>query len=108
MANITEVTVANFDAVVLQAGNTPVLVDFWASWCPPCRAIAPILEDIGQELHGKVIIVKLNVEDHPQIANRYGVSSIPTMIIFKAGQQADRLVGYQSRENILARLHTQM
>ena len=109
MANISEVTASNFDTVVLQAGSTPVMVDFWAQWCAPCRAIAPILEAISLEQQGKVIIVKLNVENFPQIANRYSVNSIPTMIIFKAGQQVDRLVGgNQSRESITARLQAHM
>ena len=86
------VTDASFDAEVLRASE-PVLVDFWAEWCPPCKAIAPVLEELSTELSGKVKIVKLNVDDNPSTAARYNVRSIPTMILFKAGEAADFKIG---------------
>ena len=86
------VTDANFAAEVL-GSKEPVLVDFWAEWCGPCRAIAPILEEISGEMAGKVKIVKLNVDENPGTAAQFGVRSIPTMILFKDGQAADMKIG---------------
>lgn len=86
------VTDANFATEVL-GSSEPVLVDFWAEWCGPCRAIAPILEEISGEMAGKVKIVKLNVDENPGTAAQYGVRSIPTMILFKGGQAADMKIG---------------
>jgi len=86
------VTDADFDAEVL-AANEPVLVDFWAEWCPPCKAIAPILDVLSDELAGKVKIVKLNVDENPSTTAKYGVRSIPTMILFKGGEAADMKIG---------------
>ena len=90
MANL--VTDTTFDAEVL-AASEPVLVDFWAEWCPPCKAMDPILDDLSRELAGKVKIVKLNVDDNPGTASKYGVRSIPTMILFKGGEAADMKIG---------------
>jgi thioredoxin 1 len=86
------VSEATFGQEVLSA-NEPVLVDFWAEWCGPCRAIAPVLDELSSELEGKVKIVKLNVDENPSIAAQYGVRSIPTMILFKGGQAADMKIG---------------
>lgn len=86
------VSEATFGQEVLQS-NEPVLVDFWAEWCGPCRAIAPVLDELSSELEGKVKIVKLNVDENPGIAAQYGVRSIPTMILFKNGAAADMKVG---------------
>jgi thioredoxin 1 len=92
---------ATFDAEVLGA-NGPVLVDFWAEWCPPCKAMDPILDQLAVELAGKVKIVKLDVEENPAIVVRYNVRSMPTMIIFKDGQPADQKVGAgQSRVQLI-------
>jgi thioredoxin len=87
-----QVTDANFSDEVLNA-QEPVLVDFWAEWCGPCKAIAPVLEELSGELAGKVKIVKLNVDENPNTTVQYGVRSIPTMILFKGGQAADMKVG---------------
>ena len=83
---------SNFATEVLEA-DRPVLVDFWAEWCGPCRAIAPVLDELSTELAGKVKIVKLNVDENPGIASQYGVRSIPTMILFKGGEAADMKIG---------------
>jgi thioredoxin 1 len=107
MANILEVTVSNFDTEVLKA-DMPVLVDFWAPWCGPCRAVAPMLETINQELQGKVKFVKVNVDDHQQLAVRFGVQAIPTLIIFKNGEAVDRIVGSIPREQISSHLQAQL
>lgn len=108
MANITEVSIASFDTEVLQAGTTPVLVDFWAPWCGPCRAVAPMLEAVSQELQGKAKIVKVNVDDNQQLAVRFSVQAIPTLVIFKNGEAVDRIVGMIPREEISRRLMAQM
>jgi thioredoxin 1 len=83
---------ANFGQEVLNS-NVPVLVDFWAEWCGPCLAIAPVLDELSTELHGKVKIVKLNVDQNPSTTAQYGVRSIPTMILFKNGEAADMKIG---------------
>jgi len=88
----THVSDANFGEEVLSS-KEPVLVDFWAEWCGPCRAIAPVLEELSSELQGKVKIVKLNVDENQQTMMRYGVRSIPTLILFKNGEPVDMKVG---------------
>jgi thioredoxin 1 len=89
--NLTEVTDNNFAAEVLEAGQ-PVLVDFWAPWCGPCRIIAPHLEELDNE-RDDLMVVKLNVDDNPQTAAKYGIMSIPTLILFKNGEVAKQVVG---------------
>jgi thioredoxin 1 len=86
------VSEATFGQEVLNSSE-PVLVDFWAEWCGPCRAIAPVLDELSSELAGKVKIVKLNVDENPGLAAQYGVRSIPTMILFKGGAAADMKIG---------------
>jgi thioredoxin len=89
---VGKVSDADFDSEVLKAGS-PVVVDFWAEWCQPCRAIAPALEEISGSLGDKVKIVKLNVDESPRTAQKYGIMSIPTLMIFKNGELASRQVG---------------
>lgn len=92
MKGITEVqNEAEFDTLI--AGQTPVLVDFWAAWCGPCRMIAPILGELAEELGDQVRIAKVNVDNLPEIATRFFVQGIPTMILFRGGQELDRMVG---------------
>ena len=89
---VDKVTDATFEQDVLKA-TEPVVVDFWADWCGPCRMIAPALEEISKSLNGKVKIVKLNVDENPHTAQKYGIMSIPTLMIFKNGELASRQVG---------------
>lgn len=97
-------TDTSFESDVLKSG-TPVLVDFWAEWCGPCRALAPKLEEISQELGGKLNIVKLNVDENPGVPGQYGIRGIPTMILFKGGKQVDQITGNHPKENILAMIN---
>ena len=95
-----KVTDESFDKDVLQA-ESPVLVDFWAEWCGPCKQIAPALEQISDELSGQVTIAKLNIEESPTTPSRYGVRGIPTMMLFKGGQMASMKVGAMPKQKIL-------
>jgi thioredoxin 1 len=96
---VGKVSDTTFEAEVLKATG-PVVVDFWAEWCGPCRMIAPALEEISGALGGKVKIVKLNVDENPQIAAKYGIQSIPTLMIFKDGQMASRQVGAAPKQKL--------
>ena len=93
------VTDENFENEVL-GSDTPVLVDFWAEWCPPCKAIAPVLEDLSGEMSGKIKIAKLNIEENPQAPTKYGVRSIPTLIVFKGGEIVSQNVGAMAKQDL--------
>lgn len=103
MAKPTEVTDADFDQKVLKA-STPVVVDFWAPWCGPCRQVAPILDELAGEYAEKVSIVKVNTDDNQQYAAQLGIQGIPTLIIFKDGQEVDRMVGAMRKPNYKAHI----
>ncbi len=92
-----------FDETI-NGSNTPVLVDFWAEWCGPCKMIAPVLEEIAKEQDGKITIGKLNVDDNPDTTRRYGVMSIPTLILFVGGEERARVVGAKPKDAILREL----
>ena len=99
MHNIKELSDHDFETEVLQSAS-PVLVDFWAPWCGPCRLIAPVIEELAGENQGNVIVAKVNIDDSPNIAATYGVSSIPTLMIFKNGEVVDRFVGVQPKKRL--------
>jgi thioredoxin 1 len=101
------ITDDNFNSEVLSA-DRPVLVDFWAEWCTPCKAIAPALEQISEEMADQVVIAKLNIDEHPEAASRYGVMSIPTMILFKNGERAATKVGAGPKSQLQAWLTEQL
>jgi thioredoxin len=95
---------ASFEADVLKS-SSPVIVDFWAEWCGPCKMIAPILEEIAVEQQGKVTVAKLNVDDHPDLARRYDVMSIPTLLVFSGGELQKRLIGAKGKGQLLEELN---
>ncbi|MBU0609450.1 MAG: thioredoxin [Armatimonadetes bacterium] len=103
MSQAKELTSADFDAEVLQS-DMPVLVDFWAPWCGPCRMIGPILDAVAVKYAGRVKICKVNVDEAGDIAGKFGIRSIPTLMIFKAGQQADMVVGAVPEAELSQRL----
>lgn len=102
MAEIN-VTESNFDTEVLNA-NTPVLLDFWATWCGPCRMLAPVIEEIAKEYDGKIKVGKVNVDEEPHLANSFGIESIPTVLLFKNGKVENMSVGYRPKEEIVKML----
>lgn len=102
---IANLTTESFKSTISSA-TTPVLVDFWAPWCGPCKAIAPTLEELANELDGKLQIAKVNIDDHDAVAAEYNVRAIPTMILFKDGKVADTLVGMMPKAALKAKLAT--
>jgi thioredoxin 1 len=100
-ANIVTLTDANFSEQVLKS-STPVLVDFWAEWCGPCKMIAPVLDELATEYDGKVKIGKVNIDEHQQLAINYGINSIPTLLFFKNGEVADQVIGMRSKRDLKA------
>ncbi len=103
MSKLMYVSDKTFAQEVLQSPQ-PVLVDFYADWCGPCRAIAPIVEEIAHELNTKLKVVKLDVDQNPETAMQYGVQSIPTLLIFKNGKEVERLIGYMSKSKLLSKI----
>jgi thioredoxin 1 len=100
-----EFTQANFEDAVLKS-ELPVLVDFWAPWCGPCKALAPVLEKVAAECEGKLVVGKLNVDEAPAIASQYSIMSIPSLLIFVKGQVKEQIVGLTSKEKIMEKLNS--
>ncbi len=96
---IEEVNDGNFEQLVLQS-NRPVLVDFWAQWCGPCRMLAPIVESLAKQYAGAAQVVKLNVDDNPSAVQRYRIQAIPTLVLFQNGEEKDRMIGVTTKEAI--------
>jgi thioredoxin 1 len=103
MGSIVELTDSTFDEQI-GGSATPMLVDFWAEWCGPCKKIAPVLEEISNEQAGRITIAKINIDEHPNAAQRFGVMSIPTLLLFKDGQLASTIVGAKGKYQLLSEL----
>jgi thioredoxin 1 len=103
MSHPVAISDASFENEVASASQ-PVLVDFWAEWCGPCRMIAPILENLADEYSGSLKIAKLDVDANPQTAMKFGVQSIPTLLLFKGGEPVERIVGYMPKERLLSKI----
>ncbi len=99
MSKPVEVNDSSFDQIVLQS-KMPVLVDFWAAWCGPCRMVAPIVEELAGEYEGKITVVKLNVDENSKTASQYGVMSIPTLLVFKDGAPVSNIVGFRPKAEL--------
>ncbi len=102
-----EITDANFDEVVLKS-DKPVIVDFWAEWCGPCRMVGPIVEEISQEYVGKAVVGKVDVDSNPNISTQFGIRNIPTILFFKGGKMVDKQVGAVAKNVLVEKLKAQM
>lgn len=106
MGKTLELNDANFDSVI--NSEKPVLVDFWAEWCGPCKMIGPVVEELAGDYEGKAVIAKLNVDENPQVTARFGVRSIPTLLVFKNGQIVDKQVGAVPKSVLASKLQAQV
>ncbi len=102
MVAVQEVTDQNFSSFILS--DTPVLIDFWAAWCGPCRLLSPIVDELGLDLGEKLKVGKLNVDENPQTSRQFGIMSIPTLLVFKQGKSVRQIVGYMPKDQLLARI----
>jgi thioredoxin 1 len=105
MSKPVDIQSAKFDELVLKS-KTPVLVDFWAPWCGPCRMVAPIVDELSTEYDGKIVFYKLNVDDNQDTASQFGVMSIPTLIVFKNGKPVSNMVGFRPKAELKKNLET--
>ncbi len=103
MGEVVEVNQADFQTEVLES-SVPVLVDFWAEWCGPCKMVAPIVDDIAEEYGGKMRVAKVDADANPDVLMQYGILGIPTLILFKAGKEVERITGYKPKDKILSKL----
>ncbi len=99
-----EVTDSNFEEIIINS-DKPAMVDFWAEWCGPCRMITPIVNELSEELEGKAIVSKLNVDENPEVCSKYGIRNIPTILFFKGGEVVDKQVGATQKNIILDKLN---
>jgi thioredoxin 1 len=106
MGKTMELTDAKFDEII--KGDKPVLVDFWAEWCGPCKMIGPVVEELAGDYEGKAVVAKLNVDENPQVTARFGVRSIPTLLVFKNGQIVDKQVGAVPKSVLASKLQAQV
>ncbi|MDD5448731.1 MAG: thioredoxin [Actinomycetota bacterium] len=107
MSKVLEVNEENFDSEILKAEKA-ALVDFWASWCGPCRMMHPIIESLSEDFEDRAVVARCNVDENPSLAGRYGVTAIPTLIIFKGGEAVDTLIGVTPAEELKSRLEAQL
>ncbi|QWT17807.1 thioredoxin [Collinsella sp. zg1085] len=106
MANIVEVTADNFDELL--KSDLPVLVDFWAPWCGPCRTVSPIVEEIANDMDGRLTVAKCNVDENQDLAVKYGVMSIPTLVLLKSGKEAHRVVGAMPKARLVSEIEPKL
>jgi thioredoxin 1 len=99
-----EINDQSFEQEVLKS-ETPVVVDFWAEWCQPCKRLAPVLDEIAQEKDGQLRFVKLDIEENPKVPQKYGIMNIPTLLVFKNGQEVSRIVGFFNKNQLLQKLN---
>lgn len=102
-----EITDSNFEETVMKA-DKPVLVDFWAEWCGPCRMVGPIVDELAQDYEGKAIVGKVNVDENPEVASKFGIRSIPTLLVIKNGEVVDKQVGAAAKEALASKLDAQL
>jgi thioredoxin 1 len=107
-SKILELDSTSFSATVLRQDATPVLVDFWAPWCGPCKAIGPVLDQLAQELEGKALICKVNVDDQSALAGQFNVKAIPTLLLFKNGKVVDQVVGLANKDALKQKIEAQI
>jgi thioredoxin 1 len=106
MGKTMELTDSNFDQII--KSDKPVLVDFWAEWCGPCKMIGPVVEELASDYEGKAVVAKLNVDENPQVTARFGVRSIPTLLVFKNGQIVDKQIGAVPKSVLASKLQAQV
>ena len=101
-----EVTITSENFASLKAGNLPMVVDFWATWCGPCRMMAPVIEELAKEYEGRLIVAKCDVEENEELASEFGIRNIPTILLFKGGEVVDKIVGAQPKARLIEKFNT--
>ena len=101
-----EVTITSENFASLKAGNLPMVVDFWATWCGPCRMMTPVIEELAKEYEGRLIVAKCDVEENEELASEFGIRNIPTILLFKGGEVVDKIVGAQPKARLIEKFNT--